>query len=50
MQLSVLEREVGLTVTERHGRRLRLTPAGRLLAQHGAAAESTTSHSPQSAT
>ena len=37
MQLSVLEREVGLTVTERHGRRLRLTPAGRLLAQHGRA-------------
>lgn len=36
MQLAALEREVGLPLTERHGRTLRLTPAGVLLAQHGA--------------
>jgi len=35
MQLSTLEREVGLTLTEKQGRRIALTPAGRLLAQHG---------------
>lgn len=35
MQLSSLEREVGLTLTEKRGRRVALTPAGRLLAQHG---------------
>jgi DNA-binding transcriptional LysR family regulator len=35
MQLAVLEREAGLALTEREGRRLRLTPAGRLLARHG---------------
>jgi DNA-binding transcriptional LysR family regulator len=35
MQLSALEREAGLALTERHGRRLRLTPAGQLLARHG---------------
>ena len=35
MQLSALEREVGLVLTERHGRRLALTPAGRVLADHG---------------
>jgi DNA-binding transcriptional LysR family regulator len=35
MQLSVLEREVGLQLTERHGRTLALTPAGVLLARHG---------------
>src|SRR6478752_6891824 len=35
MQLSALEREVGLALTERHGRRLALTPAGRVLADHG---------------
>lgn len=35
MQLTALERESGVTVTERAGRRLRLTPAGTLLARHG---------------
>ncbi|MGO4104647.1 LysR family transcriptional regulator [Leifsonia sp. YAF41] len=35
MQLAALEREVGLSLTERNGRRLTLTPAGRLLASHG---------------
>ena len=35
MQLSSLEREVGVTLTEKQGRRIALTPAGRLLAQHG---------------
>jgi len=35
MQLSTLEREVGVTLTEKQGRRIALTPAGRLLAQHG---------------
>lgn len=35
MQLAALEREVGLQLTERSGRMLTLTPAGRLLARHG---------------
>lgn len=35
MQLATLEREVGVPLTERSGRRLVLTPAGRLLAAHG---------------
>ena len=35
MQLAALEREVGLPLTEKHGRRIALTPAGRLLARHG---------------
>ncbi|MBT2235386.1 LysR family transcriptional regulator [Nonomuraea sp. NEAU-A123] len=35
MQLAALEREVGVTLTEKSGRNVRLTPAGRLLAQHG---------------
>jgi DNA-binding transcriptional LysR family regulator len=35
MQLSALEREVGLPLTERQGRRVALTPAGQLLARHG---------------
>lgn len=35
MQLSTLEREVGVALTERQGRRLALTPAGRVLADHG---------------
>lgn len=35
MQLAALEREVGLPLTERHGRTLALTPAGVLLARHG---------------
>jgi DNA-binding transcriptional LysR family regulator len=35
MQLSALEREVGVALTERHGRRLALTSAGRVLADHG---------------
>lgn len=35
MQLNALEREVGMALTERQGRRLALTPAGRLLAAHG---------------
>jgi DNA-binding transcriptional LysR family regulator len=35
MQLAALEREVGLTLTERQGRRVVLTPAGEVLAGHG---------------
>jgi DNA-binding transcriptional LysR family regulator len=35
MQLAALEREVGLQLTERNGRNVVLTPAGRLLAGHG---------------
>jgi DNA-binding transcriptional LysR family regulator len=35
MQLATLEREVGLQLTERRGRRVALTPAGKLLARHG---------------
>lgn len=35
MQLAALEREVGVKLTERQGRRVALTPAGRSLAQHG---------------
>ena len=35
MQLSALQRELGVALTERHGRRLALTPAGRVLAAHG---------------
>lgn len=35
MQLATLEREVGLSLTERTGRTVTLTPAGRLLARHG---------------
>lgn len=35
MQLAVLEREVGLRLTQRTGRTVALTPAGRLLARHG---------------
>lgn len=35
MQLSAFEREIGVPLTERQGRRLALTPAGRLLAAHG---------------
>jgi DNA-binding transcriptional LysR family regulator len=35
MQLAALEREVGLPLTERRGRRVALTPAGQLLAKHG---------------
>lgn len=35
MQLSTLEKELGVTLTERQGRRLALTPAGKLLAEHG---------------
>jgi DNA-binding transcriptional LysR family regulator len=35
MQLAALERELGVVLTERQGRRLALTPAGRLLAAHG---------------
>ena len=35
MQLGALEREVGVVLTERNGRLLTLTAAGRLLAQHG---------------
>jgi DNA-binding transcriptional LysR family regulator len=34
-QLSALERELGVPLTERRGRRLALTPAGTLLAGHG---------------
>jgi DNA-binding transcriptional LysR family regulator len=33
-QIAVLAREVGTTLIEPHGRRVRLTPAGRRLAQH----------------
>ena len=35
MQLSSFERELGIALTERRGRRLELTPAGRALAAHG---------------
>jgi DNA-binding transcriptional LysR family regulator len=35
MQLATLEREIGLQLTERTGRTVTLTPAGRLLAGHG---------------
>ena len=35
MQLAGLERELGVQLTERQGRRIALTPAGRLLARHG---------------
>jgi DNA-binding transcriptional LysR family regulator len=35
MQIAALEREVRLKLTERHGRLVSLTPAGRLLAGHG---------------
>lgn len=35
MQLAALERELGVALTERQGRRLALTPAGRVLAAHG---------------
>ena len=35
MQLAALEREVGLALTERQGRRVVLTPAGEVLADHG---------------
>jgi DNA-binding transcriptional LysR family regulator len=35
MQLAALERELGLRLTERTGRTVSLTPAGRLLARHG---------------
>lgn len=35
MQLSALERELGMQLTERRGRGLVLTPAGRVVASHG---------------
>ena len=35
MQLSGLERELGIQLTERQGRRIVVTPAGHLLARHG---------------
>ena len=35
MQLRAFEREIGVSLTERRGRRLALTPAGKLLAAHG---------------
>jgi DNA-binding transcriptional LysR family regulator len=35
MQLAALEREVGIALTERQGRRVVLTPAGAVLAAHG---------------
>ncbi|MET0974419.1 MAG: LysR family transcriptional regulator [Leifsonia sp.] len=35
MQLASLEREVGIALTEKQGRRVVVTPAGRVLAQHG---------------
>jgi DNA-binding transcriptional LysR family regulator len=35
MQLAALEREVGVALTEKQGRRLVVTPAGHLLAKHG---------------
>ena len=34
-QLGALERELGVVLTERQGRRLALTPAGKALAEHG---------------
>ncbi|MET0884996.1 MAG: LysR family transcriptional regulator, partial [Mycetocola sp.] len=33
MQLSTLEREIGVALTERQGRRVVVTPAGQLLAR-----------------
>lgn len=35
MQLAALERELGVPLTERQGRRLALTPAGKVLSAHG---------------
>ncbi|MDJ0412679.1 LysR family transcriptional regulator [Rhodococcoides fascians] len=35
MQLAALEKEVGVALTEKNGRNVRLTPAGRVLAGHG---------------
>jgi DNA-binding transcriptional LysR family regulator len=35
MQLATLERELGVPLTEKRGRRVVVTPAGRLLARHG---------------
>ena len=35
MQLAGLEREIGVQLTERRGRRIVVTPAGHLLARHG---------------
>ena len=35
MQLAALERDVGLKLTEKQGRRIVVTPAGHLLARHG---------------
>jgi DNA-binding transcriptional LysR family regulator len=35
MQLAALEREVGVALTEKQGRRLVVTPAGHVLAKHG---------------
>src|SRR5690348_14720188 len=35
MQLTALERELSVPLTERQGRRLVLTPAGKVLASHG---------------
>lgn len=35
MQVSALEKEVGVALTERQGRRVALTPAGSVLAAHG---------------
>lgn len=35
MQLSALERELGIQLTEKQGRRIVVTPAGHLLARHG---------------
>lgn len=35
MQLASLEREIGVQITEKHGRRIVLTPAGKLLSRHG---------------
>jgi len=34
MQLASLEREIGVKLTEKHGRRIVVTPAGRILARH----------------
>lgn len=35
MQLAALEREVGISLTEKQGRRIVVTPAGHLLGRHG---------------
>jgi DNA-binding transcriptional LysR family regulator len=35
MQLATLEREIGVPLTEKQGRRIVVTPAGQLLARHG---------------